>query len=307
MDNEVTLWDRARSSEFTPSIEEWELELSRMIEGERDYTLQKIGTSAYIDKILAASNDRIAASAHLHIGLSNVVRRWQPLKTHAPHSVFVVLDLIAGFQPPEGFLKIIDFMNREGRFPSIPMLAGGYGAGQDLHMKALVDLEYYYPVPPTEWKDDPPFLAYLDVLNRHLDEEQFCSYSIGRLVDLRIIEIGDPRVRQAIKKNVRTIDHIVSLLLVKSRIAGKEKELSEVYTHCFILGDTALTHFEDVLKNLGVSVNRERDGIQLELQLPGKQGAINLDLIQYSVVEVMEIGNKRGLEAVKALAAGNKE
>lgn len=288
---------------YTPSQDEWELELGRLLAGERDYALIQLGITSYVDRIVARSYDPVISRQNLEVALRNIVSAWQPHNSNAAHLTFCLLDLLAAHQPPEGFAKILGFMQHGLYFPEIPLLKGGYGAGQDLHKKALLTLEYYYPTAHPSWRDDPAFISYLDVLESHLQDQRFCSYAIGRLVGLNIIGIQDMKVRSAIERNPDAIDEIVSFLSTRTRLASLDVELSKVYTQCFLVGREAIERFEHVLTNLGISLTRSNDGPQLELKLPGTQGAITIDFAADDVIELLELGNDRGIERAKALAA----
>lgn len=305
-DNHNSLLEKVSFEDpHTPSLDEWEIELGRLLAGERDYVLIQVGIASYVDRVIAKSHDQVLSRWNFAVALRNSVASWQPHNNiYTGHFTFGLLELLAAYQPTEGFTKVLGFMQQGLYFPVIPLSRGGYGAGQDLHKKALVTLEYYYPTAHPKWKEDPAFISYLDLLDGYLQDERFCSYAIGRLVVLNIISIQEIKVRRAIELNLQSIDEIVSFLTTQVRLASREKELSEVYAHCFLVGEGAKERFERVLKGLGISLTRLKGGTQLELQLPGSQGAITLDFPEDSViVEVLERGNKRGAEAAKALAA----
>ncbi|HWN11744.1 MAG TPA: hypothetical protein VNO50_21135 [Pyrinomonadaceae bacterium] len=288
---------------YTPSRDEWELELGRLLVGERDYALIQLGITSYVDRIVERSHDPVVSSQNLEIALRHVVSAWKPHNVNASYLTFCLMDLLAAHQPPEGFAKILGFMQQGFYFPEIPLSQGGYGAGHDLHKKALLTLEYYYPTAHPGWREDPAFVSYLDVLENHLQDQRFCSYAIGRFVGLNIIGIQDIKVRSAIELNPDAIHEIVSFLSTRTRLASIESELSKVYTQCFLVGREAIERFEHVLSTLGISLMRSNDGPQLELKLPRGQGAITIDFAADDVIELLELGNDRGVERAKALAA----
>ena len=280
----------------------WRIELGRILAGERDVALRQRGAASYVKRLINKSTDAPLAQAAFDSALHGAIGRWQPSNTHSLYETFVMLELIAAYQPPSGFTKIVGLMKRNSPLPTIPREEGGYSAGYDLHMKALVTLEYFYPSAQPNWQTDSAFSSYLDVLALQFEYESYCSYAIARLIALKTIDVADGRVRAAIETSMHSIDEILSLLLLRERFASKERELSEIYSQCLMVGPKAVVHFQEVLRGFGVKVEPQSDGVQLEVTFPGRKGAIKLDVSAHFIVEVMALNNQRGLKVAKSLA-----
>src|SRR6185295_1446260 len=150
-----------QNNELVPETEhEWETELRYVLSGKRDYALLELGSiTGYIDRLLSAARSEETSLANFFQAVERIVSTWHPEKATSEYFTFGILELIGAYQPAVGFLKIISFIQRGFRFPLIPFERGGYGSGQDLHMKALVVLEYYYPASPPKNPNDAAYLT----------------------------------------------------------------------------------------------------------------------------------------------------
>ncbi|HUQ32271.1 MAG TPA: hypothetical protein VM095_09125, partial [Pyrinomonadaceae bacterium] len=140
------------------NVEGWRDELGDILAGERDYILRHLSSvAAYTEKIISSGESERQSRKAFQEALLQIVEEWQPFKSESDYYTACLLDLIGAYLPRGGFRKLIGFMQRGLRFPVVDLWAGGYGAGTDLHLKALVNLEYYYPSADPKWSDDPAF------------------------------------------------------------------------------------------------------------------------------------------------------
>lgn len=285
-----------------PTVEGWEAELEDILAGERDSILRRLGSvAAYTKTMILSSRDQPKARESMKIALRRIVHEWQPVGDESDYSVVCLLDLIGAYLPSEGFVKIIGFMQHGFRFPVIPFDAGGFGSGTNLHMKALVNLEYYYPSAHPKWKDDPGFESYVQVLRQHLEDERYSGYALSRLIKLNVIRTQDQIVMESIKHDNRILEELIELTLSPLRLPQIEDDLRYIYTHCFILGFEAKEVFEQVLKEHEAFV--ENDRMQLKVTIPEVAHPIRLtvpeDLMVTVLEEVGELGYQRALEVEK--------
>jgi hypothetical protein len=296
--NQSTDNDQPTGTTGDRSLAAWETEIRSILAGRRDYLLINLGSVAgYLSKLLSTSADVDTAETNLRQTVQNVVRAWHPQKLHPEYYTLIMLELIGAYQPMEGFVRIVGFLQRGHYFPSIDARAGAYGAGRDLHMKALTVLEYFYASAPPESGDDHAFESYVQVLEQHLQSELYCSYVVGRLIALNVLNTEDAKLGRPIEMNLRTIDEIVPILVGPSRQARLTEELSNIYTHCFLIGRIATERFQAALEDCGITSELDKDGVRLRLSVPGIRERVTLDVTEKFIITIFEQGSKRGREA----------
>src|SRR5260370_1316321 len=154
-----------------PTTFEWLVELQRILNGEREISLLRLqSVAAYINKILARSDDESLSRACFQNALTQVVQTWQPNEHFSKEYLACMLDLIAGYVPLEGAAKVLGLLRRWGTFSDSIESSGGYGAESDLNLQALVVLESYFPVGPDEKLTEQSriFQSYLEILLDYL-------------------------------------------------------------------------------------------------------------------------------------------
>lgn len=282
-----------------PSAELWEEELGAVLYGERDHILLKLGrVAAYTEAIIMSSRGERAARAAMLAALRRVVGEWRPETSESDYQTACLLDLIGAYLPHEGCMKIIGFMQHGFRFPTIEEEVGGFGAGWDLHMKALVNLEAYYPSAHPKWEDDPGLTSYIQVLRQHLGDERYNGYALARLLQLNVIKTQDTAVRDSIRQDKHVLEELIELTLTPLRLPQIEADLRYIYTHCFIIGYEAKEVFVEVLREHEAEV--ENDRMQLRVKLPEMPKTIELTIPEDVFDEVLEeagqIGYERAME-----------
>lgn len=172
------------------------LELHQLLAGEREAGLRDIGgVGEHVTRLIADSIDPVGARAAFDLALREIVHSWHPDKhTHSdPNGIYydrLVLELIAEYRPSEGFVKILDHLNK------ISSLSTNYSQIED---RALSTLESYYPVPPPHSRGDSAFGAYCDFLLRQLDHPVRNSHAFRRLLELGVLNVEDARVAELVK------------------------------------------------------------------------------------------------------------
>jgi len=295
----------ARPWPSEPSVEDWKVELNDVLAGERDYILRRHGSvSAHVEKLIRASVSERKARETFQEALRQLVEEWQPFSPSSDYYVACMLDLIGAYLPRGGFRKILGFMGYGFRFPVIEAYTGGFGSGMDLHMKALVDLEYYYPSADPKWEDDPAFVSYVQVLRQHLEDSEYGAYNgyaLSRLIQLNIIKPQEQIVRDTIELNGGVLNELIELSFSDLRRPQLEDDLNYIYTHCFIIGLEAKQVFEQVLKERDVIM--ENSGEQLKVYIPDLGKEIDLRVPEELMLEVLEEGGERGFKRAMAAAA----
>lgn len=292
-----------------PSVELWEEELGDILAGERDFILLKLGrVAAYTESLILSSTVERAARSAMMGALRRVVVEWRPEESEADYQAACLLDLIGAYLPFDGCMKIVGFMQHGFRFPSIPEEVGGFGAGWDLHMKALVNLESYYPSVHPRLDDDPGLKFYIQVLRQHLEDERYNGYALSRLLKLNVIKTQDTVVRESIKRGRNVLEELVELTRSPLRLPQLEADIKYIYTHCHILGYEVREEFEKVLKAHEVSVENYR--VHLVVKFPEVKNPIVLTPHEELSMDVLTEGGGRGLELAKRIEledAGNDD
>lgn len=285
-------------TERRPSADDWELEIRKALQGEREYALIDLGSiTSYFRKQLKKSEDIATAKTHFHKAVRRIVLSWQPAELEQNNYVARMLDLIGGFTPNEGFVKIMGFMQQGWRFDEIPRSQGAYGAGQDLHMKALVVLGNFYPTAPPLQHEDLAFNDYVDLLHSHLDDSRYGAYSAERLLSLGALQPEDEPIGVLIERSPEALHELVPLYLNPARHLQAGHALTQFHIRCNILGQDAEQHFENALQSKGAEFDRKRGIIRFG------GSVINLDTPQEYTIRRWGIGRLRGIAKLKSIAA----
>lgn len=288
-----------------PSVKGWTDELEDILAGERDFILRPLGSvSAHTERLIRSSEDERAARKFFKEALGQIVEEWQPFQPESDYYIACLIDLISAYLPRGGFRKIIGFMEHGFHFPVIEPQAGGFGSGMDLHMKALIALEYYYPSAEPKWEQDPAFLSYVQVLHQHLEDRQdkrYQGYALSRLMRLNIIKSQEQVVRDTIERDTGVLEELIELFLSPMRRSQLEEDLKYIFTHCFIIGLEAKQVFEQVLKEHDATVENYRQ--QLKVMIDDVDQEIVLDVPEDLMLDVLEEGGDRGYQRAMAAAA----
>jgi hypothetical protein len=253
-----------------PSADSWEIELRRVLRGERESDLLRLGSvDEYVDKILDLSVDRPVAEQSFQKALRRVVRTWQPENPESKEYFACLLDLIGAYTPdsPYAIPKVLYFLDCLSRYGERLKSSSGYEAHSDLYRKALVVLEKYFPRALNhadgEFLD---FKAYVSVLEKNLASQLYGGYAAARLIDLRVVEPKDQTIGSLIRENPDSQREIISLLFASERQVWLSRDLKHIIEHALNAGDEAVIVFEQVLRVFGG-----------KLELKGQGAAVSFD------------------------------
>src|SRR4051812_29099946 len=95
----------------------WEIELRKILNGERDARIRRLGSvQEYAHWVLARANDLALSETALRNALRNIIQEWQPTTISSDRQISRMLDLILAYLPLNGEWKIIGYMKSRGRF-----------------------------------------------------------------------------------------------------------------------------------------------------------------------------------------------
>ena len=244
------------------SIREWGIDLRRLLNGEREYALLRLGGAVeYTEVMLAEAEDQAAAAEAFHEALSNLVQTWQPSALDSGYYLNLMLELIGAYTPKVGFNKIVDFIQRQRYFsPSEPSDESRW-LDKDLYLKALVVLENYYGVPPLPPEEKAPaYRAYIDILQEDFLRPEYSGYALKRMLQLRIMQLDSPRIEELIKRNPESLRELLNLLLDPNRRSTAAHDVGLVYTACLDAGSQVERYFEDAIRACGGQLERQEEG-----------------------------------------------
>lgn len=253
-----------------PDADMWQTELQRILDGEREGELLRLGSvEEYVDKILDLSRDHDVANESFREGLRRIVHSWQPENPAPKEYLACLLDLIGAYKPPFASKKVLFFLTQRGYRDSESNSSGGYGAYADLHLKALVALEKYFPS-VLEHGDDESFTFYVAMLRRNLEDATYGGYVAARLIDLGLLKVDDPKIGALIKRDPDAQREILSLAFVPSRQQSLHQDLAKMAEHALNAGDAAFSIFEEVVQAYGGKLEFQTHEITIYLdhQLP---------------------------------------
>jgi hypothetical protein len=172
-----------------PSTNRWRLELGRLLTGERESALQRIGgAAAYVQRYIFDSDDPVRSDIAFRNALEEFVGgAWDPARTAEYGFYFtdVLLELIINFRPPSAFTRILDYLLvTDGR------LAPKNWTKEDIEgidSAAMTVLRDRYRLAPPASERDLTFEKYERLLNSLLQVPGKESYALRHLLELGLI------------------------------------------------------------------------------------------------------------------------
>ncbi len=210
------------------SVDQWELELRRVLDGEREYAIEQLGLIEYLEVKIEEALDRAAAKTAFHRALRRIVETWQPLAEHERYDSYV-LDLILTYTPPEGFVKVADIVSTIDLEPQTFL---DEVPSDRIVMKALYALEAILPLPPlAEDRKAPAYRRYVDLLQNRILDERYSFYAVRRLLELGEIHPESTDVQPLIDIT-HALHALVSALLEPVWRSVEEPGLTNLYHLC---------------------------------------------------------------------------
>ncbi len=232
-------------------VSQWEIEIRRVLDGERDHAIRRLGSAReYLESVLAQSNDLALSRTAFRKALRNIVQEWQPTNLDPERPTARMLDLIQAYTPVSGDIKILGYMKRWGRFGT--RVSSPTPREVDLHLQALALLEKYYQLAPDNWEENRgPFYEYAELLEDDLRDAEYSGHAAARLIELRLLDPEDTSVRRLVKANPSVLHGLISRFL---RSPNREKSaavITSIYEHCLVIGNGLPNRFEEEVVNYG--------------------------------------------------------
>lgn len=248
-----------------PTTLAWHEELERVIAGERDGTVLRLGDAGeYVAAQVTWSQDRPKAAATLADALDRVLGAWDPRRKEDPFRTWRRLDIIRHLRPPTGFHRVVELFDNDALLDlSIPELPG-----VDLRMNALHTLQVYHRAPPLE--RSPAFEAAVRILREHVDRDGYGAAALRPLIALGEL---DPATDAAWL--FEDDGRLTAILSWCASRAGREDAatwLAALHGACLGVAaeaalnigrpgrDAAFQRFADFLERAGGSLHLERSG-----------------------------------------------
>lgn len=251
-----------------PTVDLWEREITRVINGTREHAVRNDGAQAYVGSLLARTTAP-NGEACFRAALDRVVERWQPRAPIRAHALAHLLGLIAGYAPAAGFDRVLGQLAAAARFDQVvvgDLRRDEYG---DLHLKALVTLGRYLSAPPAAPERVPAYRAYVRVLTDHLYREEYAGYAARRLYEMGELEFTRDFLDRLLSRTLAVVGPLVHGVLAPVRLRGKEVDEQTVRSHISLLyrccgrmaGAAALHEFRRTVQRLaGFSLEPQGDG-----------------------------------------------
>jgi hypothetical protein len=259
MSDESHVIDSEEALLNNPSIFQWQVEITSLLRGEREYALDSLGSAdEYVRVMLIRfkQGKRSIAEAAFHEALRNVAQAWNPSSSQPDEYVENMLDLLGAFTPLPGFAKVLELVERRIRSKYHPMSA-------DLHFKTLAVLSNYYPRALPGSNKDAAFKSYIELLREHLLTPQFRNYSIQRLIELKALEPEE--IKNLIEADAQYIHDMVAFLLDPNKPKRAEQEINRIYEYCLEIKKGRIAGFKQALEACGARFEQlpEKVGIRL--------------------------------------------
>ena len=220
----------------SPSVPAWEREIGRVLLGRRDHMIVRLGgIQEYVEVLWAQSADEGLSRETFLKALRDVVQEWQPLRPASEYYFAAMLDLIGAYTPSVGFVKLLGHVRAWGRFGG--NVVGRRTVNRDLHLKALVALQNYFPTPPAFEQNSPGFSLYVGMLRSHLKDPIYSGHALRRLMELELLRPNDQDAVDVIRENVETLRELIPLFLNPSRRETAGRDLALIYLQGLATGE----------------------------------------------------------------------
>jgi hypothetical protein len=239
-----------------PSPELWEIELRRILNGDRESELLRFGSvEEYVDKIRDLTKDRVVGEQSFNQALRMIIKSWRPEEIESKEYFACLIDLIAAYLPAYGVPKVLYFLDCLADFQAELSSSGGYGANVDLYLNTLVTLERYFPRPLLGEDDETlAFKSYLHILYKQLNDDAYSGYVASRLIDLGALSFDHEQIRDVIDNNPYALRELISLVFAPERSAWFSRDFGSLLEHSLIAGHRGLRVFEEVVATYGATL-----------------------------------------------------
>jgi hypothetical protein len=242
-----------------PSTFKWEIEIRRILQGEREYALiQLISIKSYIEKIIARCPDKPKAESTFHRALKQIIESWKPIKSLSNYHISHLLDLIAAFTPEGGLSKIIEFIkidtyahyaHHESKRDHLPG-----NEDTDLHRKAILTLGNYFINPMA--RKGRSFEIFSKLLIEHLALPEYASLAAGNIVQLGILPLDDQRILNVLASNTTALEDILTQLLSMIDNTELPSHLGHLYSHCLDIAQIGESGFVAALQKRNILLEK---------------------------------------------------
>jgi hypothetical protein len=238
----------------------WRVDLVRLLSGEREDSLERLGNvEEYIEVMIAEADDPSEARVAFETALEKVIETWQPsvLDEHINQSY--VLELLNRYSLEIGREKVITFARDAKRSLSRAPVED-LEQMKDLYLSALVTLENYYENPPEpnrrRWKS---YEIYVDLLKEDLASRDFHGYAFKRLIELNERSLSSDEIKNLIDLNPDSLVSLVQLVMDPANKLATTGQLKEIYMLCLEGGDELEKRFETAVATCGGKLGRNDD------------------------------------------------
>ena len=240
---------------------EWQIEIAALINGKRELNLIQLGSSEeYIEVKIANSQDEIFARQCFYQALQNIVRSWQPSVYEGEYTTSRILELTAVYRPSDGFVRVIEYLQRLIRYERQEGLEAEHRDKSNLHLKALVALESYYPVAPTPSDDGLlAFKSYVKILQEELGNPRYARYVTRRLIELGVIDPEDDNFEYPFEQGLEVIGGLVDVLLEPEMYHLHRKVFTPIFVYC-LKAPNGIDFLTQLLHQKGVALHFSEEG-----------------------------------------------
>ncbi|HYP28214.1 MAG TPA: hypothetical protein VE262_15975 [Blastocatellia bacterium] len=243
------------------SVLKWQIETAALIDGKRELNLIQLGSSEeYIEVRLANSKDEIFERQCFHQALENIVRSWRPSVYEGEYTTNRILELIAVYRPRDGFVRLVEYLQLLIKYERQEGLGAEHKAKSDLHLKALIALESYYPVAPRPSDDrDLAFKAYIKILQEDLDSPRYARYVTRRLIELGVIDLEETNFEYLFEHGLEVIGGLIDVLLEPEMYNAHRKTFTFIFAHCLKVPN-GIDFFAQLLQEKGAALDFSQEG-----------------------------------------------
>lgn len=229
----------------SPTREAWQLELERLLNGEREAAMAPLADAGeYVRKLLSVSKDPSRSSTELRMALEGLLVAWDPMAMAEPARLWYLLDLIATFPVPVGAAKLLRLFDHEEALSQ--RIAGCPGI--DLRLKALEALSRYFDAPTTV--HDAALERYVEILTVHLEEKEYATHACKVLLRLNRLDVSTVAIADLLRG-----DDLLSPIVEWAFETGARRKavevLSSAYAYCLDADPAMERRFRESIDGCG--------------------------------------------------------
>jgi hypothetical protein len=262
----------------------WKIELHELLHGERaSEIIQTRGSAAdYLKTRFSLPNETI--DRYFCMEALNEFLKETSLPLLSPSALNHLLDLIAEFQPRNGFSSIVTCLRMEGKVESSFIPVGG-AVAFDLHQKTLETLGTYFEVAHINY-GDPAFLTYVEILRQQILDPKYRGYAAFELLKLEVLQPDSKEFKLLVTQYPDSLNVILLSLSMYASNGYGHGDIRKLFYVCLDSGKEVFNKFLDAIKSSGGTLEPTEQENPLYLGQTIETPTLSLRLFEGTIISI---------------------